>query len=95
MNSFFKKTEPLVSFYEVLELLGKEKSWLHEQIRLGKFPKPDRKVGKNNYWSQSLINKYQEEDAKKKIKSTCQKQYQFDDSFVYVSAIPCSITFKY
>lgn len=59
--------KPPLSLNDVLSIVGYEKSWLFELIRLGKFPKPDRKVGKKNQWSNSIIEKYLDERATEKM----------------------------
>lgn len=58
MSSVLENVEPLLSLAEVLSVLGRKDSWLYSQIKLGKFPAPDRKHGKKNYWRKSTVEKH-------------------------------------
>lgn len=89
------RCEKIISQKVVLAELRYSRSWLYEQIKIGKFPKPDRKVGRKNQWSRSVFDKYLKDSFKEKSENLLQSQSSLNVSVNVNSAISCSITFKY
>ena len=50
----------LLRMAEVEATIGKKKSWIYEELRLGRFPKPV-KLGSSTRWPESRIQKYIED----------------------------------
>jgi predicted DNA-binding transcriptional regulator AlpA len=95
MSLLFKKVEPSLTFNEVLAILKYEKSWLYGQMKAGKFPKPDRKVGKKNLWSREAIEQYLAMKAIEESNNS-DKIYNWSGSaMTSYPAIPCTMTFKF
>ena len=95
MLSQYFNIEPSLSLNEVLSITKCERAWLFELMKSGKFPKPDRKVGKNNYWSLTTIDKYLNEGNQRTNENILLEQTWGSTSFIHNSAIPCSMVFKY
>lgn len=95
MKSPFKKVNPSLTFNEVLAILKYKKSWLYGQMKAGKFPKPDRKVGKKNSWSPEVIEQYLAMKAMEESNNSDQIYNWSSSAVASYPAIPCIITFKF
>ena len=95
MKSPFKKVTPSLTLNEVLAVLKYEKSWLNSQMKAGKFPKPDRKVGKKNLWSPEVIEQYLAMKAMEKSNNSDQIYNWSGSAMTSFPAIPCTMTFKF
>lgn len=95
MKSPFKKVEPSLTLNEVLAILKYEKSWLYGQMKAGKFPKPDRKLGKKNLWSPEVIEQYLAMKAIEESNHSDQIYNWSGSAITSYPAIPCTMTFKF
>jgi predicted DNA-binding transcriptional regulator AlpA len=87
--------EPPLSLNDVLTIVGYEKSWLYDQMKIGKFPKPDRKVGKKNQWRRETIEQYLTMKTIEKSNNSDQTYNWSGSAMTSYPAIPCTMTFKF